>query len=104
MDAVIVLSLTPTPEEVRDLAKLDRPVAVATTPRVTAAQAAATARDALRATATGTPQLVVDAIGGTGRLAWQVPVTAPTAKVTAMYFDHRWASTSASRSSCRRAR
>jgi hypothetical protein len=30
-----------------------------------------------------------------------VPVTAPTAKVTAMYFDHRWASTSASRSSCR---
>ena len=28
-----------------------------------------------------------------------VPVTAPTAKVTAMYFDHRWASSSASLSS-----
>jgi hypothetical protein len=27
-----------------------------------------------------------------------VPLTAPTAKVTAMYFDHRCASTSASRS------
>ena len=30
-----------------------------------------------------------------------VPVTAPTAKVTAMYFDHRWASVRASRSLCR---
>ena len=29
-----------------------------------------------------------------------VPVTAPTAKVTAMYFDQRWASRSASASSC----
>ena len=29
-----------------------------------------------------------------------VPVTAPTAKVTAMYFDHRWASSIASASSC----
>ena len=29
-----------------------------------------------------------------------VPVTAPTANVTAMYFDHRWASRSASASSC----
>ena len=27
-----------------------------------------------------------------------VPVTAPTANVTAMYFDHRWASSSASAS------
>ncbi|OLT53083.1 hypothetical protein BJF88_01615 [Cellulosimicrobium sp. CUA-896] len=33
-----------------------------------------------------------------------VPVTAPTAKVTAMYFDQRCASTSAALSSCRRAR
>ena len=30
-----------------------------------------------------------------------VPVTAPTAKVTAMYFDQRWASRRASRSPCR---
>ena len=29
-----------------------------------------------------------------------VPVTAPTAKVTAMYFDQRWASSIASGSSC----
>ena len=29
-----------------------------------------------------------------------VPVTAPTANVTAMYFDQRWASSSASASSC----
>ena len=29
-----------------------------------------------------------------------VPVTAPTAKVTAMYFDQRWASSRASASSC----
>src|SRR5262245_9143065 len=33
-----------------------------------------------------------------------VPVTAPTANVTAMYFDQRWASSSASSSSCRIAR
>nr|WP_254185466.1 hypothetical protein [Nocardioides panacis] len=33
-----------------------------------------------------------------------VPVTAPTANVTAMYFDQRWARSSASRSSCRSAR
>src|SRR3954470_21337932 len=33
-----------------------------------------------------------------------VPVTAPTAKVTAMYFDQRWASCIASASSCLRAR
>ncbi len=33
-----------------------------------------------------------------------VPVTAPTANVTAMYFDQRWASTSASRSPCLTAR
>ena len=33
-----------------------------------------------------------------------VPVTAPTANVTAMYFDHRWASSSASASSCLTAR
>ena len=29
-----------------------------------------------------------------------VPVTAPTANVTAMYFDHRWASSNASWSPC----
>ena len=29
-----------------------------------------------------------------------VPVTAPTAKVTAMYFDQRWANNMASGSSC----
>ena len=33
-----------------------------------------------------------------------VPVTAPTANVTAMYFDHRWASRRASGSSCLRPR
>lgn len=62
----------------------DRPVAVAVEPRVTAGQAAATARDELRATEVGTPQLVVDAIGGTGRLAWRVPVTAATGEADAL--------------------
>ena len=33
-----------------------------------------------------------------------VPVTAPTANVTAMYFDQRWASMRASRSPCLTAR
>ena len=33
-----------------------------------------------------------------------VPVTAPTANVTAMYFDQRWASRRASRSPCLTAR
>ncbi|MFD0598530.1 M4 family metallopeptidase [Catellatospora coxensis] len=62
----------------------DRPVAVATDPRVTAAQAASTAREALRATEVGTPQLVVDAIGGAARLAWRVPVTAAAGEADAL--------------------
>ncbi|WP_144123917.1 M4 family metallopeptidase [Catellatospora sichuanensis] len=63
---------------------LDRPVAVGTEPRVTAGQAAATARDALRATGVGTPQLIVDGVGGTGRLAWRLPVTMATGETEAV--------------------
>ncbi|RKE12361.1 M4 family metallopeptidase [Catellatospora citrea] len=63
---------------------LDGPVAVGTEPKVTATQAATTARDALRATEVGTPQLIVDGVGGTGRLAWRLPVTVATGEAEAV--------------------
>ncbi|BCJ74545.1 peptidase M4 [Catellatospora sp. IY07-71] len=54
---------------------LEKPVAVDTTPKVTAEEAAAAAKEQLKAREVGEPQLLVDAAGGTGRLAWQLPVT-----------------------------
>ncbi|GHJ47850.1 peptidase M4 [Catellatospora sp. TT07R-123] len=54
---------------------LARPVGVDVAPKVDAAAAAKAAREALRAREVGTPTLAVDAVGGTGVLAWDVPVT-----------------------------
>ncbi|MEV4412002.1 M4 family metallopeptidase [Catellatospora sp. NPDC049609] len=54
---------------------LDKPLAVDTAPKISADEAAAKAKEQLRAIEVGTPKLLVDAAGGTGRLAWQLPVT-----------------------------
>ena len=55
---------------------LSKPLTLSTTPRLAAAAAAAKAKTVFKGTVTGvgTPELIVDAIGGTGKLAYQTEV------------------------------
>ncbi len=61
---------------------LSQAPAVTTTPKVTAKTAAKTAAKATHETAHGTAKLVVDALKGTPRLAWQVTTTGKQADGT----------------------
>jgi Zn-dependent metalloprotease len=56
---------------------LEAPLALSVTPKVTAAKAAKTAEANFEGTrtATGTPELFIDASDGTGRLAWETVVS-----------------------------
>jgi Zn-dependent metalloprotease len=63
---------------------LDQAIGIGTDAKLSSADAARAARDSLRATDVGTPQLVVDAVGGVARLAWQAPATTAEGGVTAV--------------------